>query len=225
MENIYIGLLGSLLVLDTTVAFQFLISQPLIACTLLGLFLGDMQLGVQIGMYLQLLWLSSMPVGGAIVPEGNIAAIVVTALVIRFNQNYENFNTVLICAVLFGVLVSYIGGELVVFYRKKNQFLLQKALAYAQKGRLYILSSINFIALIFHYTLMLILIVLAMYLGDIIFKYVQQIPLEWEKYFKFGVMALIGIGSGLVLSIFKEKKFKLFIAIGVVVGCFLFVLR
>ena len=225
MENIYIGLLGSLLVLDTTVAFQFLISQPLIACTLLGLFLGDMQLGVQIGMYMQLLWLSSMPVGAAIVPEGNIAAIVVTALVIRFNQNYENFNTILICAILFGVLVSYLGGELVVFYRKKNQFLLQKAIAYAQKGRLYIFSGINFIALIFHYTLMLILIVLAMYLGDIIFKYVQQIPLEWEKYFKFGVMALIGIGSGLVLSIFKEKKFKLFIAAGVVVGCFLFVLR
>ena len=224
MEKIYIGLLGSLLVLDTTVAFQFLISQPLIACPLLGLFLGDMQLGVQIGMYLQLLWLSSMPVGAAIVPEGNIAAIVVTALVIRFNQNYENFNTILVCALLFGVLVSYLGGELVVFYRKKNQFLLQKVLAFAQTGRLNILSVINFVALIFHYLLMLILIVLSLYLGDIMFKYVQKIPLEWEKYFKFSVMALIGIGAGLVVSIFKEKRLKLIIAIGTIVGCILFVL-
>jgi PTS system mannose-specific IIC component len=145
MENIYIALIGSLLVLDTTVAFQFLISQPLIACTLLGWFLGDIQLGVQVGMYLQLLWLSSMPIGAAIVPEGNIAAIVITALVIRYNSNYDNFNTILICSLLFGIGVSYLGGELVVFLRKSNQYLLKNVLSLARRGKLNLLNIINYI--------------------------------------------------------------------------------
>lgn len=225
MENIYIGLIGSLLVLDTTVAFQFLISQPLIACTLLGWFLGDIQLGVQVGMYLQLLWLSSMPVGAAIVPEGNLAAIVITALVIRYNSNYENFNIILICGLLYGIGVSYLGGQLVVLYRKTNQYLLQKVLVLARKGKLNIFDVINYLGLIFHYSLMFILIVLAMYLGDFLFKYVQNIPVEWDKYFKYGVMSLIGIGAGLVLSVFKEKMYHLLIAVGLVVGCLLFVLK
>ena len=225
MENIYIGLIGSLLVLDTTVAFQFLISQPLIACTVLGWFLGDIQLGVQVGMYLQLLWLSSMPVGAAIIPEGNIAAIVITALVFRYNSNYENFNIILICSLLFGIGVSYLGGELVVFLRKTNQYLLQNVLSLARRGKLNLLNVINYLGLVFHYTLMFILIVLAMYLGDFLFKYIVNLPVEWDKYFKYGVMSLIGIGAGLVLSVFKEKMYHLLIAGGLVIGCLLFVIK
>jgi mannose/fructose/N-acetylgalactosamine-specific phosphotransferase system component IIC len=225
MENIYIGLIGSLLVLDTTVAFQFLISQPLIACTLLGWFLGDIQLGVQIGMYLQLLWLSSMPVGAAIVPEGNIAAIVITALVIRYNRNLENFNILLICSLLYGIVVSYLGGELVVLLRKTNLYLLQNVLSFARKGKLNLLNVINYLGVIFHYSLMFILIALAMYLGDFLSKYVLNLPVEWDIYFKYGVMSLIGIGAGLVLSVFKEKMYHLLIAGGLVIGCLLFVLK
>jgi len=224
MENIYIGLMGSLLVLDTTVAFQFLISQPLISCTLLGWFLGDIQLGVQVGMYLQLLWLSSMPVGASIVPEGNIAAIVITAIVIRYNSHYENFNIVLIFGLLYGIVVSYLGGELVVFFRKTNQLLLHNVLAFARKGKLNLLNVINYLGLVFHYLLMFVLISLAMYLGDLLFNYILYIPTEWDKYFKYGVMSLIGIGAGLVLSIFKEKMYHILITGGLIIGCLLFVL-
>jgi hypothetical protein len=38
-------------------------------------------------------------------------------------------------------------------------------------------------------------------------------------------MSLIGIGAGLVLSIFKERKFQLLIAAGLVVGCVIFVIK
>jgi len=225
MENLYIGLFGSLLILDTTVAFQFLISQPLIACTLLGWFLGDANLGLQIGIYLQLLWLSSIPSGAAIIPEGNIAAIIITALVLRYNQNYENFNTALICALLFGILVSYFGGELVVFFRKSNQFFLKKILSFARRGNLSTLTLINFFALMFHFLLMFILIFVAMYVGDMIFTYVLKIPLEWDRYFKYSVMALVGIGAGLMLSMYKERKSQFLLGMGLLFGCIFFLIK
>lgn len=225
MDNIVIGLIGSLIVLDTTVAFQFLISQPLIACTLLGWFLGDIQLGLQIGMYVQLLWLSSMPVGASIVPEGNIAAVVITVLVFRYNDNYTNFNTILICAVLFGVFISYVGGELVVFLRKSNQYLLKQVQIYARKGKTNVLTSINVMAVLFHFTLMFGLIVASLIVGDFLFDYISRFPIAWEKYFKYSVVALVGIGAGLVVSIFKEKKYRLFLITGIVGGCILFMIK
>jgi mannose/fructose/N-acetylgalactosamine-specific phosphotransferase system component IIC len=224
MENLYIGLLGSLLILDTTVAFQFLISQPLIACTLLGWFLGDAQLGLQIGVYLQLLWLSSIPVGAAIVPEGNVAAIIVTGLVVRHHQIYDYFNTLLICGLLLGILVSYLGGELVVISRKSNRLFLEKMMNYTRKGSLGALTVINFLALVFHFLLMFILIYLAMLIGDFLFKYITRMPAEWDHYFKYAVTALIAIGSGLVLSMFREKKFHLSLATGLIAGGLFFLL-
>jgi mannose/fructose/N-acetylgalactosamine-specific phosphotransferase system component IIC len=224
VENILIGLFGSLLLLDTTVAFQFLISQPLIACTLLGWFLGDIQLGLEIGFYLQLLWLSSMPIGAAIIPEGNVAAIVITAIVFRYNQDYQYFNTVFLLAVFYGVWVSYVGGKIVVLYRKMNIYFLEKVLHLATKGNLGILSLINLLALVFHYTIMFLLIFIALFLSDYLFRYVIYLPQSWEIYAKYGLISVLGIGIGLVLTIFNENNFRYFILGGLLLGIFIFFL-
>ena len=53
MENLLIALIGSLIVLDTTVVFQFSFSQPLITCSILGWFFGDLQLGILVGWEVQ----------------------------------------------------------------------------------------------------------------------------------------------------------------------------
>ena len=224
MENVLIGLLGSLLVLDTTVAFQFLISQPLITSTLLGWFLGDMQLGLEVGFYLQLLWLSSMPVGAAIVPEGNIAAIVITALVLRYNAIYHNFYTLLVTGIIYGILVSFVGGELVVLYRKINVKLMQKLLYKAKMGYFFRLSRINLTALFLHYVLMFILITIALFCGDILYGFFESIPADWEQYFRYGSIGIIGIGVGLILPLYREKSNLVFIIIGLVAGIFFFMI-
>jgi PTS system mannose-specific IIC component len=218
LENITIGLVGSLLVLDTTVAFQFLISQPLIACTVLGWFLGDIRLGLEVGFYIQLIWLSSMPVGAAIIPEGNVASIVVTALVLRYIPVYDLYYTVILLAIIYGILVSYLGGQLTVLYRKSNMFLLRKMLGSAREGNLAGLSGINFVALLFHYSLMLILIIVTLIIGDILFSFVRYIPVQWEMYFHYGIAGILGVGAGMVVPLFKERSFRAFLAAGVLIG-------
>jgi len=125
---------------------------------------------------------------------------------------------------MYGIVVSYLGGEIVVLFRKANQYVLHKVLALARRGKLNVLNVINYLGLLFHYSLMFFLIALAMYLGDLLFGYVIRIPADWDKYFKYAVMSLIGIGAGLVLSIFKEKLYQLFIAVGLVIGCLIFVI-
>jgi mannose/fructose/N-acetylgalactosamine-specific phosphotransferase system component IIC len=222
LENVYISLIGSLIVLDTTVAFQFLISQPLIACTLLGWFLGDPYLGMQIGIFLQLLWLSNMPVGAAIVPEGNFAAIVITALVVRYSQSNPNFYTILIVAILFGVLVSYIGGQLVKINRKSNAYFLKKVIVDIKKGNIHPLSYINFLSLIFHYLGAVLAILVALNIGDFLYSGIEFIPVDWEIYFKRTSFVVLGVGAGLIIPVFSDRYSKKFVIAGCVVGILMF---
>lgn len=222
MENVFISLIGSLIVLDTTVAFQFLISQPLIACTLLGWFLGDPYLGMQIGIYLQLLWLSNMPVGAAIVPEGNFAAIVITALVVRYSQLNVNFYTVLIIAILFGVLISYLGGQLIKINRKSNTFFLKKVVADIKKGNMHPLSYINILSLISHYLGTVVAILVALNIGDFLYSRINFIPVEWEIYFKRASFVVLGVGVGLIIPIFSERYSKKIMIAGLFIGILMF---
>jgi len=222
LENIFISLVGSLIVLDTTVAFQFLISQPLIACTLLGWFMGDPYLGMQIGIYLQLLWLSNMPVGAAIVPEGNFAAIVITALVIRYTQINENFYAILIIAILFGVLISYLGGQLIKINRKSNAYFLRKVIADIKKGNIHPLSYINILSLVFHYFGTVLAILVALNIGDFIYSGVDFIPNEWEVYFKRTSFIVLGIGAGLIIPVFSERYSKKIMTAGLLIGIIMF---
>lgn len=222
MENIFISIVGSLIVLDTTVAFQFLISQPLIACTLIGLLLGDPYLGMKIGIFLQLLWLSNMPVGAAIVPEGNFAAIVITPIVIRYSKIHSNFFTVLIVAILFGVLISFVGGQLVKINRRFNSHFFKKVITDIKKGNLHPLSYINFLSLILHYIGAVTAILVALNVGDLIYSQFYLLPVEWEIYFKHASFVVLGVGAGLILPIFSERYSKAIILAGLVIGSIMF---
>jgi len=72
---------------------------------------------------------------------------------------------------------------------------------------------------------MFILIFLAMIVGDLIFTYVLKIPLEWDRYFKYSVMALVGIGAGLMLSMYKERKNQFLLGMGLLSGSIFFLLK
>jgi mannose/fructose/N-acetylgalactosamine-specific phosphotransferase system component IIC len=223
MDYIIIAVVGSLIILDTTVAFQLLISQPLITSTITGYILGDVELGLKIGFYLQLLWLSCIPVGAAIVPEGNAAAIIITSLIIKHSSQFENFYTILVCTTIYGILISYIGGQLVVMFRKANIVLMQKVSYNIQKGNFNYLNRINIIALIFHFILFFILIILSLYLGNICFKIFELIPIRMESFFQYGAIAIIAIGIGLILPIYREKYAQNIIFVGLLIGLILFI--
>jgi PTS system mannose-specific IIC component len=218
VENILLGLLGSLLILDTTIVLQSLISQPLFTCSIIGWILGDIQLGLQLGVYLQILWLSMIPVGTAIIPEGNTAAIVTTVLVFRYHQDHQIFNTVLVGAVLYSLLIAYLGSSLVDLYGKRNVKLLNYTLARLQKGSHTVLTTVHARAILFHFIVMLLLITGALIVGDIVFSLLSLVPVNWEVYFSYGVTALLGIGVGLILPMYKEQNCRLLIFSGVVVG-------
>lgn len=65
--------------------FQF--HRPLLACTLIGLVLGDMKTGIIVGGTLELTALGWMNIGAAVAPDAALASIISTILVIAGSQS------------------------------------------------------------------------------------------------------------------------------------------
>jgi len=224
VDNVWIGLIGSLLALDTTIVFQFLLSQPLVTASVFGWLMGDLQLGIQAGFYLQLLWLRNIPVGGAVVPEGNVAAIVTTTLVLRYNMDMVYFNAVMVLAVLYGIAISYVGGEIVVMYRKLNVNFFNWSRTGLVNMNTRPLDLAPFGSILLFFILIFILIFSGLVLGDIIFSQIYLLPPEWDAYFRYGLMGILGLGTGLVISLYKQKDSRYFLAAGFLIGGIVFLL-
>jgi len=96
LQILSLSLIGGLLVLDTTAALQILISQPLIACTILGWFGGNVQLGLHFGLLIQLLWLSQLPVGAAKIPAGNLGSIAGVILALQLSPIFPEYEKMII---------------------------------------------------------------------------------------------------------------------------------
>jgi PTS system mannose-specific IIC component len=223
MHYMYIALIGSLLALDTTVAFQILISQPIFSCPIIGYICGDTLLGLQVGFFLQLVWLIRLPVGASVIPEGNTAAIVIAALVVGYNEG-DHFYPLLIICFLYGLLISYFGGELVVLYRRTNTLILHKLLKLIGNGKMKYLGYVTFFSLIYHFVLMYMLLIAALFIGDFLLKYLVLLPASWEILFKYAVIGLLGIGVGLVLSLYKSSSPRIVLLVGIVIGNSVFLL-
>ena len=65
---------------------EFQTHRPLIACTLIGLVLGDMKTGIIIGGTLEMITLGWMNIGAAVAPDAALASIISTILVVAGHQ-------------------------------------------------------------------------------------------------------------------------------------------
>ncbi len=70
-----VSLLGAICALDRTAAFQVMFSRPLVAGTLGGLLAGNWEIGLLVGVSLELYFLSEMPVGTNIPTDDTLLAL------------------------------------------------------------------------------------------------------------------------------------------------------
>lgn len=79
-ELLLVGLVGAILGMDERAMFQGMLSHPLVVGTLVGLLVGDVSLGFEVGLIVGLFWSYALPVGGVVPPNGWVVAAAATAL-------------------------------------------------------------------------------------------------------------------------------------------------
>lgn len=135
---------GGLVYMDTDAVGQFMISQPLVACTAAGAIFGHWPLGLTVGMLLQLPYLAEIPVGGTKVALGNLGAYVAAGVAAQLAASHPD-RLFLAFAIFFGVAISWGAIPLQDGLRRVNLWIAQRADAAAENGRLDVIARYQYL--------------------------------------------------------------------------------
>jgi len=135
-------LLGGIATLDATPVAQTLLAQPLVTATVLGLVWGNLKIALEVGVLLQILAASTMPVGSR-TPEdyavGGVVGVGV-ALALASEQSFEVAqNAGALIGALAGMASAKLGVPLLKWQRRRNEGLsrwCEQALRAGDEGAL-----------------------------------------------------------------------------------------
>lgn len=111
MATLATGIIPALLCgLDRLACGQFMISRPIVAGPLTGLFLGDLHAGLLAGACLELLWMGILPMGATIPPDDTQATVAATVALTAFSaQSSYSADTLLPLVILLVIPFALLG--------------------------------------------------------------------------------------------------------------------
>ena len=129
--SLIVALIGGIVDLDSTAVIQSMVSQPIVAAPLTGLVLGGMlgdysaglQLGLMVGVILQLVWIEQLPLGMNVPPDAALASVLSVALGFCAGHNYTSYAEREVCytvGLLISVGLGLLGRSLDMFVRRLN---------------------------------------------------------------------------------------------------------
>jgi mannose/fructose/N-acetylgalactosamine-specific phosphotransferase system component IIC len=190
--------LGVLLALDQDAGMGLHLAQPLVAGGLAGWILGRFEAGVALGGGLQLLWMTTQPVGGARLPDLALASLAgVLALPATWQPVPFLEQDLLAAPMLVGILAGWAGGWVLRRQRQVQTLLVQQRAHAIEAGRFEAVAAVQHRALLMHAVraslAVLFLAVVAPLLGNLL--------LQWGLRMSVGRLAAgIGIVSLLRVS-------------------------
>lgn len=119
---------------------EFQTHRPLIACTVMGLILGNVTTGIIIGGSLEMMALGWMNVGAAIAPDTALASTVSTILVIAGGQSIAE-------GIAIAIPIAAAGQVLAILCRTITVFFQHKADDFARKGKIKAIDVCHVLAL------------------------------------------------------------------------------
>jgi len=225
-ELIVVSVLGGLVALDKTEAFQSMFSQPLVACAVVGLLLDDLPGGLYAGILFQLIYLWVMPIGAATFPDPAVGSVVSSAGYCILKGSFpDNPGSVLFLVLAFAVPFGWFAGWTLIKQRQLNSRLLRKADSYAEGGRVSGLGGLMLLGLSGSFVRGLlvtaagILAVLAL-----LAPLVNALSFAPEVLFEKMEIPVWGVGLGSMIFLFGRRKNTLWIVGGAIVGIALILL-
>ena len=125
-QVLLICLIGTLLEMDTTYAFQLTLSRGIIAGPLLSLITGDLTTGLQVGIFTELLFIDINPLGGLLPPSAAVCCTLAMALCAFGIAVYFSFFFAVIGAILFSVCELIARKQRSVWMIRQERKIIQK---------------------------------------------------------------------------------------------------
>ncbi|HNX75474.1 MAG TPA: PTS sugar transporter subunit IIC [Candidatus Rifleibacterium sp.] len=183
--SLLIALIGGIVDLDSTATWQFMISQPIVAAPLTGLFLGGiygeaaagLKLGLMVGVILQLLWIEQLPLGMNVPPDAALASVLSVALGFISGHSNESYSEREVCytvALLLSVALGLLGRSLDMFVRRLNTSLDTWVCQKVEDNSLWAIALGHTLGGVFTFTKAFVFCFLVVWLGVEPLKYFTQ---------------------------------------------------
>lgn len=214
-EVLILCFIGGIVGIDTAAAWQLMISQPVVTCPVIGLIFGQPEIGILLGILLELPWLIEMPIGAKHGLSGNLGAVVATGIAIYLNSHKCNTeNIIIIISILYSLLVSRAGSYLLIVKRKLNSKLTYLADDAAARGDISLISRFHLTGVIYSFTLGFLLVGVGFTIGLFLLPSLCEfIHPDFDNAFGLAKFGLLGLGVGAVAILFLTKETKWFIVI------------
>lgn len=194
---------------------EFQTHRPLIACTLIGLVLGDLKTGIIIGGTLEMLALGWMNIGAAVAPDAALASIISTILVIAGKQDIGTGIALAIPLAAAGQVLTIIVRAITVGF----QHAADKAI---QTGNLTSLTVIHISALFLQAMRIAIpALLVAVSVGtDTVHAMLQSIPEVVTQGLNIAGGMIVVVGYAMVINMMRAGYLMPFFYLGFVVAAF-----
>lgn len=192
--------LVALLELDTTYVGQLLISRPFIVGIILGALSGDLFLGLQVGIFTELIYIDYLPIGGVVPPSGTITTAVAILMNHFFGMNiYFAFFVGILCGQIFSHIERALRTKRSSFIEKFESKLIELKF---KPQNIIIKSVLTEFVVVF-----LFLIICMIVFGPFFNLIHEDIPEKIHRAFKYAYFIVPWVGlCGLFLSFSKKPK-------------------
>lgn len=189
--------------------------RPLIACTLIGLVLGDIKTGIIVGGSLELLALGWMNIGAALAPDAALASVVSTILVIVGKQDISTGIAIAIPLAAAGQVLTYVVRAITVGF----QHAADKSI---EDGNLTRLDWIHCSALLLQAMRIAIpALIVALTAGtDVVQEMLNAIPAVVTNGLKIAGGIIAVVGYAMVINMMRAGHLMPFFYAGFVVAAF-----
>jgi len=202
---VLLSLLAAICSCDITMFGQFMISRPIFSGALFGYILGDMYIGLWIGMIIEMLWINELPMGSAIPVDLTMMTIlsVVWTLI-----SFKGVQSAAIFALVLAIPFSYLYREVDVAGRLFNTKIMHWVENGIENGKENRITLAVIYGLLFFLLRAGICYFVFFTLGGLIYKQIYAfLPMEILFCLKKAWFYLPVFGFGVVLFNFRNIKF------------------
>lgn len=190
--------------------------RPLVACTLMGLVLGDLQTGIMLGGALELIALGWMNVGAAMAPDAALASTIATIIVITGHQSIGE-------GIAIAVPLAAAGQVLTIFVRTIAVFFQHQADKFAANANIRGVELMHFAALALQGLRVAIptAAVAAVAGTDAVANALDAIPDVITMGLKIAGGFIVVVGYAMVINMMKAQALMPFFFLGFVLAAFI----
>lgn len=192
---------------------EFQTHRPLIACTLIGLVLGDLKTGIIIGGTLEMMALGWMNIGAAMAPDAALASIISTIVVIAGKQDVS-------AGIALAIPIAAAGQVLTILARTITVFFQHQADRAVETGNLKIIDFCHIGALLVQALRVSIpAVIVAMFVGtSVVQNMLASIPDVVTGGLRVGGGVVVVVGYAMVINMMEAKHLMPFFFLGFVVA-------